>query len=307
MKVLITGGTGFIGRELILDLLKDGHEPWVLSRNPRLHPDFPAGVKLIQWDAQTTQGWGHLIEQVDGIVNLAGENLAGKNFFPSRWTPERKKRILDSRLDVGRALSEAIGSAERKPAVLVQGSAIGYYGVLEDQIVTEVEPSGDDYMAKTVAEWEASTADVEAHGVRRAIIRTGIVLDPKEGALMRLLLPYRLFAGGPFGSGEQWYSWIHLRDVVRAITFLLENEQANGVFNLTAPKPLKNKEFGRILGKVMRRPSLVPLPGFVLRTLFGEVSTVVLDGQRVLPERLNEMGFEFEFPEAEGAFQDLLL
>jgi len=123
---------------------------------------------------------------------------------------------------------------------------------------------------------------------------------------MRLLLPYRLFAGGPFGSGEQWYSWIHLHDVVRGICYLLENNQANGVFNLTAPNPLKNKEFGRILGKVMRRPSLVPLPGFVLRSMFGEVSTVVLDGQRVLPERLKEMGFDFEFPEAEGAFRDLL-
>ena len=209
-------------------------------------------------------------------------------------------------MDVGRALTAAIGSAERKPTVLVQSSAIGYYGVLDDQMVNEADPPGDDFMAKTVAEWEASTADVEAHGVRRAIIRTGIVLDPNEGALMRLLLPYRLFAGGPFGSGEQWYSWIHLHDVVRGICYLLENNQANGVFNLTAPNPLKNKEFGRILGKVMRRPSLVPLPGFVLRSMFGEVSTVVLDGQRVLPERLKEMGFDFEFPEAEGAFRDLL-
>ncbi len=306
MRILITGGTGFIGRELVRELLENGHEPIVLSRNPKLHTGLPTEVQVHSWDAKTTQGWGRLVEEIDAVVNLAGENLAGKSFFPSRWTAQRKQRILNSRLDAGRALVQAIEAADRKPAVLVQSSAIGYYGVHADQLLTETDPPGGDFIAETSVDWEASTAPVEAMGVRRAVIRTGIVLDPDEGALMRLLLPFRLFVGGPFGSGKQWYSWVHIADVVRAIRFLIENEEAQGVFNLTAPNPLQNREFSRSLGKVMKRPSWIPLPGFVLQALFGEVATVVLDGQRVIPKRLMDLGFGFRYPEVEAAFRDLL-
>ena len=306
MNVLITGGTGFIGRALVEELLGNGHQPMVLSRNPEVNKDLPAGVQLHAWDAKTPQGWGHLIEDTDAVVNLAGESLSGTSFFPSRWTPERKKRILESRLNAGAALNKAIEDAQRKPSVLVQSSAIGFYGVLGDQAVSEADGPGEGFLAETVSRWEKITEPVEGLGVRRAVIRTGIALSPDDGALMRILLPYKLFVGGPFGSGKQWYSWIHISDVVRAIRFIIETEATTGVFNLTAPNPLPNKDFGATLGKVMHRPSLVPLPGFVMRLMFGEVATVVLDGQRVLPERLNGFGFEFRFPTAEAAFRDLL-
>lgn len=306
MRILITGGTGLIGKALVRELLDHGHEPIVLSRNPSRHESKIKGVQFAEWDAQTTRGWGHLVNEVEGIVNLAGENLAGSGFFPARWTNERKERILQSRLQAGQALVAAIEQARHKPQVLIQSSAIGYYGVRADEIISEEDRAGDDFIAQTGVQWEASTEAVEAQGVRRAVIRTGIVLDENDGALMRLLLPYRLFIGGPFGNGRQWYSWIHLADEVASIRFLIENEQARGAFNLTAPNPLTNADFGKALGRVMRRPSLVPLPGFVFRLMFGEVATVVLDGQRVLPQRLLDLGFEFQYPEVEAAFRNIL-
>ena len=306
MRVMITGGTGLIGRALIEALHEHDHQVLVLSRNPEKYDDFPYEVEFAQWDAETPRGWGEQINHVDAVVNLAGENLAGKGFFPSPWTPERKQRILNSRLQAGQAINAAINAAKRKPKVLIQASAIGYYGPRGDDIITEESEPGDDFLAQTCVQWEHVTRPVEAMGVRRAIIRTGIVLSTEEGALPRLLLPHRLFVGGPFGNGEQWYSWIHLADEAAAIRFLIEHEQASGPFNLTAPHPLKNKVFSKTLGKVIERPSWLPIPGFVMRTLFGEVATVVLDGQRVLPQKLQALGFEFQYPTVEAALRDLL-
>jgi uncharacterized protein len=306
MRVIIAGGTGLIGTALVRELQEKKHIVILLSRNPARHAEKFPDLQIEHWDARSNKGWGHLANQVDAIVNLAGENLAGTNFFPVRWTPERKAKIVDSRLQAGAAVSAAVEAAENKPKVVVQSSAIGYYGVSADKVFTEDDHPGNDFVAQTSQQWEASTASVEPHGVRRVIIRTGIVLDQNDGALMRLLLPYRLFAGGPFGDGKQCYSWIHLKDQAAAIRFLLENDQAQGVFNLTAPNPLTNAEFGKALGRVMKRPSWLPVPGFVFRLLFGEVATVVLDGQRVLPQRLQGMGFEFQFPDIESAFRDIL-
>ena len=306
MRVMITGGTGLIGRALIEALQEHDHQVLVLSRNPDNYDDFPYDVEFLQWDAKTAQGWGDQINQVDALVNLAGENLAGKGFFPSPWTPERKQRILNSRLRAGQALNAAIEAAERKPSVLIQASAIGYYGPRGDETITEESEPGDDFLAQTCVQWEHATRPVEAMGVRRAIIRTGIVLSSEEGALPRLLLPHRFFVGGPFGDGEQWYSWIHIADEAAAIRFLIENEQASGPFNLTTPDPLKNKDFGNTLGKVIGRPSWLPIPGLFMRTIFGEVATVVLDGQHVLPQKLEMLGFEFQYPTAEAALRDLL-
>jgi uncharacterized protein (TIGR01777 family) len=306
MRVMITGGTGLIGRALIEALQEHNHQVLVLSRNPDNYANFPYDVEFLQWDAKTPQGWGDQINHVDAVVNLAGENLAGKGFFPSPWSPERKQRILNSRLQAGQALNAAINAAKRKPKVLIQASAIGYYGPRGDDIITEESEPGDDFLAQTCVQWEEVTRPVEAMGVRRAIIRTGIVLSTEEGALPRLLLPHRLFVGGPFGNGEQWYSWIHLADEAAAIRFLIEHEQASGPFNLTAPHPLKNKVFSKTLGKVIERPSWLPIPGFAMRTLFGEVATVVLDGQRVMSQKLEKLGFEFQYPSAEAALRDLL-
>ncbi len=310
MRVIITGGTGLIGRALSADLVADGHQVILLSRSPERTTAAPSagdGVQIERWDARTADGWAHLADGADAIVNLAGENLAGAGFFPSRWTEERKRLIRDSRVYAGQAVVQAIERSSQKPAVIVQASGIGYYGSTGDKLLTEDDPPGSDFLARLAHDdWEPSTAAVETLGVRRVIIRTGAVLDPREGALPRLLLPFRLFVGGPMGSGRQWLSWIHLQDQVRAIRFLIENKAASGPFNLCAPHPLTNAEFARLLGKVLGRPSFVPVPAFALRLALGEVSAVVLEGQRAISRRLLDLGFRFQFPDAESALRDLL-
>jgi len=306
MKILITGGTGLIGTKLVTALADRGHEIVVLSRSPEKQQAFPSTVQVAGWDARTPQGWSEHLNGSDVVINLAGENLAGEGFFPTRWNAERRTRIIESRVQAGAALSAAIAQAEQRPALLIQASAIGYYGPRDDQAVNENSQPGNDFLAQTCVQWEAATQTVESQGVRRAIARIGVVLTPEGGALKRLLLPFKLFAGGPFGSGQQWYSWIHIDDLIQALVFLTEHPTANGVFNLVSPNPLTNRDFSKALGRAMGRPSWLPVPGFAMRLAFGEVATVVLDGQRVLPQHLEQLGFRFNFAQAEPAFRDLL-
>jgi uncharacterized protein (TIGR01777 family) len=300
MRVIITGGTGLIGRALTVKLAADDHQVIVLSRTPERVRDLPAGVRVARWDAHSAEGWGSLADGADAIVNLAGERLAG------RWTARRKRRIRESRLNAGRAVVQAVGQAGDKPHVVVQASGAGYYGPRGDEEITEEAAPGKDFLGQLAVEWEASTAPVESLGVRRVIIRSGVVLSTAGGALPQLLLPFRFFAGGPLGSGKQWLPWIHIADEVSAISFLIENEAASGPFNLMAPDPLTNADFGRVLGRMLGRPAFVPTPAFALRLLLGEMATVVLDGQRAIPRRLLYLGFTFRFPEAEAALRDLL-
>ena len=305
MRVIMTGGSGLIGRALTADLAADGHEVIILSRSPQQVRGLPSNARAVGWDTRSADGWAELADGAGAIVNLAGESLAGPGFFPSRWTPERRQRIVQSRLDAGRAVVDAVERAEKKPDVVVQASAIGYYGPQESGTVDESHPPGDDFLAETCVRWEASTAPVEEHGVRRIVTRTSLVLSTQDGPLPRVILPYKLFVGGPFGDGQQWWSWIHLQDQARATRFLLEREEAEGAFNLAAPNPVTNNGFGRALAKVMGRPHWAPIPGFLMRALFGEVAMVVLEGQRVIPQRLQELGFEFRFPELEAALRDV--
>ncbi len=302
MRVIIAGGTGLIGRALAADLVQDGHHVIVLSRTPERYTGrLPAGVQVERWDARRAEGWAHLADGADAIVNLAGENIAA-----GRWTPERKRRIRESRLNAGRAVVEAVQAASNRPRVVVQASAVGYYGPCGDEEVTENHPPGSDFLARVCVEWEASTAPVEELGVRRPILRTGIVLSTEGGALPRMLPPFKLGLGGRLGSGRQWFPWIHIRDEVRAIRFLVEREDASGPYNLTAPNPVTNAEFTRALGRVLGRPALLPVPALALKVLFGEMATVLLDGQRAVPRRLLEAGFSFEFTDVEAALRDLL-
>ncbi len=301
MRALITGGTGLIGSALCENLVKNGHEPIVLTRDPSDRKGLPSQTQLVAWDAKTTDGWGHLAGEVDVIVNLVGESLAD-----GRWSDERKQRILNSRVTAGRLLLQAIDAAAVRPQALIQASAVGYYGPRRDELLGEDAGPGSDYLAHVCFEWEASTAPVERLGVRRPVIRTGIVLSAEGGALPKIVLPFKLFAGGPMGSGKQWWPWIHLRDEVRAIRFLMEQESATGPYNLTAPHPLTNKEFASVVGDVMGRPAFFPVPSPVLQTALGEMSTVLLDGQRALPRRLEEAGFAFDFPTLDAALKDLL-
>ena len=307
MRVVITGGTGLIGRALSAELVSRGHEVIVLSRSPERAAGLPDGVRVVGWDARTAEGWGHLADGAGAIVNLAGASIAGEGFFPSRWTEEQRRVIRESRLNSSHAVMEAVEQAEHKPGVLIQASGVGYYGFRGDEHLTEEAAPGDDWAARfTAEEWEPSSAPVEQMGVRRAIARTGVVLNVDEGALPRLLLPFRLFVGGPMGSGKQWYSWISLQDEARALCFLIETEEARGAFNLTAPNPVTNGELAKLIGKVMGRPSIIPVPGFALRLAFGEVAEVVLQGQRAIPQRLLDLGFEFDFPTAEASLRDML-
>ncbi len=299
--ILITGGTGLIGKALAASLTDHGHEVTVLSRNPEQAAGLPHSVRVEQWDARTAGDWCYLVDDADVIINLAGENIAS-----GRWTAKRKRLILESRLNSGRAIVQAVESATYKPRVIIQASGIGYYGPCGSEEITEEMSAGRDFLAQLAMEWEASTSPVEAWGIRRAIIRTGVVLSTKGGALPRMSLPFRLFIGGRLGSGQQWLPWIHIADEVEAIRFLINSESASGPFNLSAPNPLTNKDFGRILGLQLSRPAFIPIPSFVLRFLFGEMATLLLYGQHAVPQRLLQLGFSFKFPEAESALQDIL-
>ncbi len=307
MRVIITGGTGLIGSRLAASLAADGHEVIVLSRSPeRRSGALPAGVRVVGWDGATAHGWGNLADGADAIVNLAGESIGGSGFPPPPWTPARKQRIRDSRLKGGQAVVEAVQTAAVKPKVVVQASAIGVYGPRGDEPITESASRGTDFLASVCADWEEFTRPVEALGVRRVVTRSGLVLSADGGVLLQIMMPFRLFAGGPLGSGKQVYSWIHLDDEIRAIRFLIEHDTAHGVYNLTAPHPLPNAELARIVGRVMRRPSFVPAPAFALKLALGEMSTLVLTGQRVVPERLQAEGFTFQYADLEPALRDLL-
>lgn len=306
MRIIITGGTGLIGSALAEELDKYGHEVIALSRNPQKPNMLPKSVQVEKWDGRTSQGWGHLVEDAEAIVNLAGENISGEGMFPSRWTEERKRRILQSRVDSGRAVVEAVQAANKKPATLIQASAIGYYPAHENKRYTEDDLPGSDFQAEVLKQYEASTQAVEALGVRRVIIRSGVVLSNNGGAFIPQVLPFKMLVGGPLGNGKQGYSWIHIDDEVAAIRFLIENKEASGPFNVTSPNPVSNGEFGKVIGKVMKRPSFIPVPAFALKLVFGEVSNILLDGRFVLPKRLQELGFIFRFPNAESAVADLL-
>ena len=302
MRIIITGGTGLIGKALCPLLLADGHLVTVLSRSPDAARGMPRGIRIEEWDGKTPEGWGQLVNGADAIINLAGAGIAD-----SRWTAQRKQLLRESRIHAGLAIQKAIQQAAQKPKVLIQSSAVGYYGAHnDDELITETAAPGKDFLAKVCFDWEMSTAPVSKMGVRRPVIRTGVVLSKEGGALPKMLLPFKFFAGGPIGSGKQWLPWIHITDQVRAIKFLLDHPSADGPFNLAAPTPVNNKQFGEILGAIMRRPAFIPTPGVAMQALFGEMSTVLLDGQRVVPQRLEALGFAFTYSTLREALSDLL-
>ncbi len=309
MRVIITGGTGFVGSALAKSLLSEGHEVISLSRNPEKPHKLPTEVKVVKWDARTDAGWGQLVNHTDAIVNLAGEYIGGRNLWElivRRWTPDRKRLILESRHNAAQAVLQAIQRADNKPKVLIQASAVGFYGDRNDETLTEDSPPGTGFIPSVVQKWEASTAEVESMGVRRVIIRSpGIFLSLDGGAFPFLVIPFKLFTGGPIGNGKQWFSWVHLQDEVRAIRFLIDNSEASGPFNLAAPGTTTNADFNRTLGKVLNRPYWLPLPAIFFKIGFGEQSEIILSSQRQVPKRIQELGFKYDFPEVEMALRDL--
>jgi hypothetical protein len=303
MRIIITGATGFIGRALTKELLEAGYEVVALSRNPKTGKRiFDNGFSIVAWDGKSADGWGANADGAYAIINLAGENISS-----GRWTKKRKQMILKSRLNAGKAVVEATKQARQKPKVVIQASAIGYYGSRLDEALDESSSSGTGFLCEVAQQWESSTKEVESLGVRHVIIRTGIVLGSDGGALPRLIRPFRFFVGGPLGSGNQWFSWIHLHDEIGAIRFLTEKEHLHGVFNLISPGALQQKDFSKILGKIMRRPSWLPVPGFLMRLFMGEMAeALLLSGQRVVSKRLLEAGYNFQYPNAKSALQEIL-
>ncbi|MFQ5526647.1 MAG: TIGR01777 family oxidoreductase [Thermoanaerobaculia bacterium] len=300
MLVAISGGSGLIGRALARKLLEQGRRVVVLSRRPEGVRNLPSGAQVEGWDTRSVEELVPILDAADAFVHLAGENIGA-----GRWTSERKRRIRSSRVDSTLALARAFESTASPPKVLVQGSAVGFYGARGPEPLAETASAGDGFLAAVCSQWEEAGATVSALGVRRVIARTGVVFASRDGALPRILLPFKLLAGGPVGSGDQVLSWIHLDDQVGAMAHLLDDEGAEGAFNLTAPGAVTNRELARVIGRVLRRPAFFPTPGFALRVLLGEMSTLVLDGQRAIPARLLERSYDFRFSEVEAALRDL--
>jgi uncharacterized protein (TIGR01777 family) len=297
MRIVLFGGSGFLGRYLIRRLAESGHEITLISRRPDV-------VQKKVHNAVTVKPWTPLenlpsiLDGKDAVVNLAGESIGS-----ARWTAIRKQAMLSSRVDTTKIVVEAVGKTTRKPSVLLNASAVGYYGNVPDREVTETHPPGDDFLADLCVHWEAEAIKAEKYGVRVVMPRTGIVLARDGGALQRMLLPFRLFVGGPLGSGRQWFPWIHIDDEINAMVFALENSAIAGPVNLTAPESVTMKQFCSALGKAMHRPSWARVPSFVLRIVLGEMAdALVLGGQKAVPKKLMESGFEFKF----GRLQDAL-
>lgn len=301
MRIVIPGGTGLIGRALIDSLVADGHEPVVLTRSPHDADPFPSGVSLVQWDGEHAGDWVRSLDGADAVVHLAGLNVAS-----GFWTEERKRKIRNSRVDSSRAISAAFPLVDEPPPVLVQASAAGYYGDRDDEVLTEDTPSGDDFLASVCREWEAASASVEELGVRRPLLRTGLVLSMDDGLLPLMAMPFRIGVGGPVGSGEQWMPWIHVDDEVGAIRFLIDRDETDGPYNLSAPEPVTNEEFSRALAEALDKPCLLRAPGWAVKLLGGQLGELALVSQRMVPRQLLDAGYEFSYIDIDAALEDLV-
>jgi uncharacterized protein len=307
-RVILAGGTGTMGTALARHLASEGFSVIILSRSPGRHRQRLHGLAEVHaWNGRDGTGWSGLITPETAVVNLAGENLGGTRLFPPRWTAARKQAFLDSRLQPGAAVVEAARTAPNgPPSVLIQAGAVGYYPVNAQESLSEDTPPGEDFQSRVCVAWEASTAAVEELGVRRVILRTGLPLDTSGGIFPRLLLPFRFFLGVYYGHGRQGLPWIHMRDQVRAIHFLMEQPATQGPYNLNSPHPVSSRDFARQMARVLRTPVIIPAPAFAIRLAFGEASTLVLDGWWPSPARLIAAGFNFEFPELASALRHLL-
>lgn len=301
MKVLITGATGFIGSRLCEALAAAGHEPIALSRRPAdAQQHVPALADAFAWSPMAEPPPPEAFEGVEAVVHLAGENVSG------RWTAEKKRAIRESREQGTRHLVEALDRLEAKPRVLVSASAVGIYGDRGDEELTEDSAPGSDFLANVCAAWEAEAQRAASMGVRVVNPRIGIVLGPNGGALQAMLTPFKLGAGGPLGSGQQWWPWVHRADVVGIIQHAIERDDLQGPVNAAAPNPTRQRDFAKALGQVLGRPAFMPAPAFALKLLLGEFSQELLGSQRVFPERVQQAGYAFQYPELEPALRAIL-
>ena len=304
MKIAITGATGLVGSRLVEKLNREGHQILVFTRNPnKARKLFPvsayANLEIVQYTPTESGAWQNSVSGCDAVVNLAGEPIA------ERWSTQQKQAIMESRQIGTRKLVEAIAMAESKPQVLVSGSAVGYYGTSENKTFVEDSPAANDFLAQVCQNWEAEAQKVKESGVRLVILRIGIVLA-NGGALGKMLGPFKMFAGGPIGSGKQWFSWIHRDDLVNLIYRGIQDSQMSGAYNATAPNPVKMNELCQTLGEVLNRPSWLPVPDFVLEILLGDGAVVVLEGQQVMPQKTQSTGFDYQYAELKPALAEIV-
>ncbi len=300
MNVFLTGGTGFVGSLLVQALLDRGHEVTVLTRSSA-HRPRAQGLSYLEADPVEKGSWQKKVADHDAVINMAGASIF------TRWTDRAKQRIRDSRILTTRNLVEGLSSPKGRGRLLISTSAVGYYGFHGDEVLDETSPPGDDFLATLARDWEATALEAQRSGVRVVLTRFGIVLGNRGGALSKMIPLFRRRLGSPLGSGRQWFSWIHQQDLAAVYLFLLDHPEAEGPVNCTAPNPVRNRELTALLGKTLGKdPFLPPVPGFMVRAVLGEFGSILLQGQRVLPGKLLEMGFRFRFPELEPALEDLL-
>ena len=301
MKVVIAGGSGFLGSALARALAGEGHDVAILTRHPAPNAPSVPRVSMVSWSPDGHSGaWAHVIDGATAVINLAGESIAAK-----RWSTAQKQKLRDSRLLATRSLNAAIQQASRKPT-FISGSAVGYYGNRGDETLTEASAPGTDFLANLARDWEAVAGEI-SRMTRVAFVRTGIVLDREGGALPKMLPPFKMFAGGPLGSGTQYMPWIHKDDWVRLVSWMITAEGARGPVNATSPSPVTNTEFSHALGRVLKRPSLLPAPAFALRIALGEMAdALLLSGQRALPVRATDLGFTFRYSNIDEALASVL-
>jgi len=297
MRVAIIGGTGFVGQALTKLLVSNGYEVFIFTRNKSLQSNQSIDyhdkqlVKYIYWSAETTNFDIDDLPMFDAVVNLAGESLSS-----GRWTSSKKQLIMNSRMKTTKAIVSMLARMSVKPSVLINASAIGFYGTSATNTFTEQsEVAGNDYLASVVQNWEYEASQAQSLGIRVVYMRFGLILDKQKGALPQMLLPYKLFVGGRLGDGQQWYSWIHIYDVINMIKFAIENDAIVGVMNVTAPNPVTMNEFGKTLSSIINRPHWLPTPAILLKIMLGEMSILVLDGQKVIPEKALNYGFKFKY------------
>ena len=301
MKIILAGGTGFIGKALIQTLVGEGHRVVILTRHAgKMKWMNKRFVTEIIWDGKHLGDWAKEFDGVDAVINLAGESIAAK-----RWSAAQKKHIIDSRISSTKAIVDAIRQANHKPSVLINASAVGYYGNVENGDVTESSPKGSGFLSDTCDQWEKEAREAEVLGVRVVILRFGVVLGEGGGALSKMIPPFKMFIGGPLGSGRQWFPWVHREDVTGVIHFALINTKLSGPVNVTAPDSVNMKQFCKQLGKAMGRPSWAPVPAFALKLMLGEMSEMLLTGQKAVPKKLSENGYSFYYPSLEEALKKL--
>jgi hypothetical protein len=300
MKVLITGGTGFVGKQLSARLVQDGNEITILTRSLKGSEQAPKGVSYLQGDPTQKGPWQEAIPNHDVVINLAGASIF------SKWTDEYKKLIRDSRVFTTRNIIEGISSQSGKKIALFSTSAVGYYGFHGDEELDEESPPGNDFLAHLAIEWEAEALKAEEKGARVVITRFGIVLGEKGGALGQMIPLFKKFIGGPIGSGQQWFSWVHIKDLAEAFAFLMKHPEISGPVNVCSPNPLKNRDLAKALGKALHRPSFMPAPAFMIKLVLGEFGSIILEGQRVLPRRLLKQGFTFQYSDINKALQNIV-